>query len=172
MKKLAISIFFVGAVVMLAGELADFHDKQVKSGSTRSEKVPYNPTPNTNHGITEIGIERTGCFGRCASYTFIAKSDGTFRYKGEKYVERIGEFKGKIPYWHFQRLAQFIRESGYMDLKDSYEVLITCQQTVYTTVVMKGKRKVISDYSDAGPAKLWAIEELIDNLITQAEWEK
>ena len=40
----------------------------------------------------------------------------------------------------------------------------------YTTVVMNGKRKVIRNYANAGPTTLWAIEQLIDSLMTKVKW--
>jgi hypothetical protein len=64
---------------------------------------------STNHGIVEIGIERCGSVWGGPVYTFIAKSDGTFHYKGEKQVERTGEYSGRIPVRQFHDLAKFIR---------------------------------------------------------------
>jgi hypothetical protein len=57
------------------------------------------------------------CFGPCPIYTAIVKSDCTVRYKGEKSVERVGEFTGSIHPPDFRDLAQFIKDSGYMELE-------------------------------------------------------
>lgn len=172
MKALAIAVFLSGSSFALGGEISDYYfkhtgDKLGHHGKTRS----YDEVASTKHGITEIGIERTACFGDCPIYTFIIKSDGTFRYKGVEYVERKGEFTGKIPVWYFHQLAQFIRDSSYMELEDAYTQEVTDHPTTYTMVVMNGKRKTISNYANAGPTKLWAIEQLIDDLITKAEWD-
>ena len=37
-------------------------------------------------------------------------------------------------------------------------------------VVRNGKRKTVSNYANAGPMKLWAIESLIDDLLRNAQW--
>jgi hypothetical protein len=68
------------------------------------------------------------------------------------------------------RLAKVIKETGFMALEDIYAVMITDQPTVYTTVVMDGVKKVVSNYGNGGPPILWAIEELIDKLLLEAEW--
>jgi hypothetical protein len=101
----------------------------------------------------------------------VVKSDGSFRYSGGKYAERLGEFTGTIREWEFNNLAHFIRDSDYMNLETDYRAGITDSSTTYTTVVMNGKKKVISNYAGAGPTKLWAIEHLIDDLMEKAEWK-
>jgi len=171
MKTLMIAVFFTSSLLALGGELADYHLKHAtnKPGEWKKSRSP-DAVAFTNHGITEIGIERTVCFGTCPAYTFIAKSDGSFRYKGDKYVERTGEFTGTVPVWQFHQLAQFIMDSGYMKLEDAYDRTVTDNPTVYTTVVLNGKRKVVRNYANAGPTRLWAIEQLIDDLMRKAQW--
>ena len=172
MKTLMIAVLLTGSSLALGGEISDYHFKHArdKLGDHRKSRS-HDEVASTNHGITEIGIERSGCFGTCPIYTFIIKSDGTFRYKGIEYVERKGEFVGTIPVWYFHRLAQFIRDSGYMELEDTYTRMVTDNPTTYTMVVMNGKRKTISNYANAGPTKLWAIEQLIDDLMAKAKWD-
>ena len=172
MKTLMIEVLVTGSVLALGGEISDIHRKQArdKPGDWRKSRS-HDEVASTNHGITEIGIERSGCYGTCPIYTFIAKSDGTVRYKGVKYVERQGEFSGTIPVWYFHELARFIRDAHYMELEDGYTRMVTDNPTTYTTVVMNGKRKTISNYANAGPTKLWAIEQLVDDLMGKAEWK-
>ena len=172
MKTFIIAILLVASFLALAGEISDFHLKNArdKSGDSRKSRS-YDEIASTNHGITEIGIERTGCYGTCPSYTFIVKSDGTFRYKGLDHVERKGEFSGRISVWSFHQLAQFIRDSSYLELEDGYTGMDTDNPTTYTMVVMNGKRKTVSNYANAGPTKLWAIEQLIDDLMAKAKWD-
>jgi Domain of unknown function (DUF6438) len=173
MKTLLIGFFGTVALLALGGEISDYHFKNARNPLGDDQKSRSHEEVNsTNHGITEIGIERTGCFGTCPAYTFIIKSDGTFRYTGTKFVEREGDFTGTIPVWYFHSLAQFIRDSDYMNLEDGYRRPVTDNPTTYTMVVMNGKRKTVSNYANAGPTKLWAIEQLIDDLMTKAKWNK
>ena len=172
MKTWTIAVFVSVTLVASGGEIADhFYTNAAQSfldsmSSARPPKVV-----STNHGITEIGIERTTCFGSCPAYTFIIKSDGTVRYKGIKFVERTGDFTGTIPVWYFHAIAEFIKDSEYDKLQEAYAALITDNPTTFTTVVTRGKRKTIRNYADSGPRKLWAVEELIDGLMAKTKWD-
>jgi hypothetical protein len=173
MKTFLVAVILTGSLLALGGEISDIHRKQVRDSPIDSRKSrSHDEVNSTDHGITEVGIERTACFGTCPIYTLIIKSDGTFRYKGVEYVERKGEFTGTLPVEYFHRLAQFIRDSGYMELDDEYRLSATTRPsaTTYTMVVRNGKRKTVSNYRNAGPTKLWAIESLIDDLLRNAQW--
>lgn len=47
---------------------------------------------------------------------------------------------------------------------------VTDNPTTFTMVVMNGKRKTIRNYANSGPTKLWAIEQLIDGLMSKGKW--
>ncbi|RMH89403.1 MAG: hypothetical protein D6681_14535 [Calditrichaeota bacterium] len=126
---------------------------------------------NDTYGITEVGLKRTTCYGKCPAYQVTIHSDGTFEYIGEANVERLGEHTGRVNRWAFQQLCRFIKESDFMNLEDAYAAPAMDLPTVYTTVVMNGTQKRISNYGNAGPAKLWAIEQLIDKLLLEAQWD-
>jgi len=167
--KRTIGLLLLTGLLARGGELAELHSKQGQSGGLGKSRS-HEEVESTKHGITEIGVERTICFGTCPAYTFIVKSDGTFRYKGEEHAKRKGEFTGRIELWDFHRLAQFIKDSGYMNLENDYFRAVTDNPTTFTTVVLEGRRKIVRNYADAGPTKLWAIEQLIDDLMNKAEW--
>lgn len=172
MKSMVAFIVYLNISLACGGEVADYYYKQTTNQLNRAKgSLIRQPFPAPNHGISEIGIERTTCFGTCPAYTFIVKSNGSFRYKGVADVERTGEFTGKISVAQFNLLAQFILDSDYLGLENSYSPTITDCPTVYTTVVANGKRKVVSNYANGGPTKLWAIERLIDQLMVKAEWK-
>jgi hypothetical protein len=177
LKNLTIAMLMAACSSALAGELSDIYFQKVHANleewaKARMQSQQAASVKSTNHGVTEFGIERTACFGDCPVYTFIIKSDGSFRYKGEKFTQRQGEFTGTVPVGEFDRLAQFIKDIGFMQLSDTYDRADTDSSTVFTMVVMSGQRKVVSDYAQAGPSKLWAIERLIDDLLTKAHWNE
>ena len=60
-----------------------------------------------------------------------------------------------------------------MGLEDRYQATATDVGTVYSTVVMDGKRYVVmnGDISDC-PKKLSEIEKRIDLLLEQAAWDE
>jgi hypothetical protein len=37
--------------------------------------------------------------------------------------------------------------------------------------VLAGKRKLVKNYGDLGPTKLWAFQQAIDSLLTEVEWD-
>jgi hypothetical protein len=173
MKMLTILLFDAATTLLvLGGEISNIHRNQGgdNAGDFRKSRS-HAEVESTNHGITEIGIERSGCYGTCPIYTFIVKSNGAFRYNGIKYVQREGDFTGTIPVWHFHQLAQYIKDSGFVELEDAYTRGITDNPTTYTTVMMNGKRKTVKNYANAGPTRLWAIEQLIDDLMNKARWD-
>lgn len=153
----------------LAGPVTRFFSIPETNDWTKS--MSMEEITSTNHGITQIGIERGGGgLGAGPTYAFICESDGTFRYEGVGNVVRKGNLTGKIPPEDFNRLAQFISDSGYMELESAYTPRIggvTDQPHVWTMVVANAKRKVVNNYQNAGPPKLWAIEQLIDALLAR-----
>lgn len=44
----------------------------------------------------EITLERTVCFGRCPVYTVTLDSDGRVRWRGDQFVDAIGERHGNV----------------------------------------------------------------------------
>jgi hypothetical protein len=158
--------------VAYAGEIAELYKQMNK------QEDPVVVTPEDSKriaeagsvGITEIGLERTQCYGRCPAYSVVLKSDGTVKYDGEAFVDHIGTRTGMVPVRQFNQLSRFIKESGYMHLKNGYAKKITDMPHVYTSVVMDGKRKVIDNYADSGPITLWAVEQLIDKVVAAAQW--
>ena len=153
-----------------AGEISDLY--KASGGSSKDvQYVDLLPMTHTDHGITEIGIEHTPCLGTCPIYTLVVKSDGTFRYDGGHNVEHKGARTGKIQNGAFDLVAQFIKHSGYMQLKDGYDRQAFDIPTTYTMVVMNGQRKVVMDQMYAGPSSLWATEVLISHLLDGATWD-
>jgi len=168
MRLLVTMCWIIACSTARAGEIRDLYEA---SGSSPKDVQRVDLLRHTDHGITEIGIERTGCMGWCPVYVLIVKRDGTFRYIGDAEVARLGTHTGKIADGEFNRLAEFIRDSGYMNLKDGYVENVTDISTTYTTVVMNGQRKVVMHYGDDdGPSSLWVTEVLIDRLLEGATW--
>ena len=168
-----IALMFGLAVLQLAGagEIADQYWREHKTNYVTTHEPFSGPTmPATTNGISEIGIERTPCFGSCPAYVCIIRNDGTVRYHGEAHVDRIGDWETTIAPYEFHQLANFIAESGDLQMQDTFTSSVTDGETVYTTFVMRGRRKVFSNYASSGPPKLWALQRLIDGLSAGATW--
>jgi hypothetical protein len=157
------------ANVAHAGRLAELY-QQAHSPKSPPVTITRQYTEPKAHGITEIGLERTRCYGTCPDYTVVIKSNGNVSYNGGMYAPRKGRFTGRVEPWKFDQLARYINEAGFAKFADSYTAGVTDNPTVYTGVVTRGKRKIVSDYAQSGPANLWAIENLLDNLVAQTVW--
>jgi len=169
MRLLATIALITACSTARAGEISDLYEAS-GNNSKDVQIVEFRLGRNADHGITEMGIERTACFGQCPIYTLVVKSDGTFRYIGEANVTHLGTHTGKISDSEFDWLAEFIKDSGYMDLKDGYVMQVTDLPTIYTMVVMNGQKKVIKHYGFDGPSSLSVTEVLIDRLLEGATW--
>lgn len=166
-------VVLMGAGLLSAGEIEDLYRKFVRprERDQSRQNARFERLNEPRHGVTEVGLERTACFGTCPEYWVVIKADGTFRYEGKKNVQRTGTKTGRLPDWQFHQLSEFLVESGYMDLEPTYEAGITDLPATYTTAVVHGKRKVIRNYGDLGPVKLWALQQVIDSVLIGAEWD-
>ena len=172
-----------------AGELQSLHSQLTGDAEpTQTQSTPPKPgvkappgtvlVPNAlpprpeETNISEVGIERTRCLTNCPAYTFIVQADGTFRYTGEYGVERLGEYTGTVSKGTLNQILQFIDESDFMSFDDSYTTGFLDSATTYTLVTKNGEQKVVENYANAGPATLWAIEQLIAGLLETATWDE
>jgi hypothetical protein len=63
---------------MRGGEIAsEYKALAIKTPPMTERDQNFDQTRAEDTGITEIGMERTQCYGRCPAYTIVIKSDGT-----------------------------------------------------------------------------------------------
>lgn len=173
MKTLTLIILLVALQISQGGQIADLYWQQRRTNDLATTGAFSPPElPSITHGITEIGIERTPCFGSCPVYLCIIRSDGTVRYHGQESVEHMGDWEAKIDPYGFHNLANFIVGSGYSEMADTFASNVTDGDTVYTTFVINGHRKVFRNYASSGPPKLWALQQLTDGLLIGAAWHQ
>jgi hypothetical protein len=176
MKKLILFGLLGVSSAVYAGEIANYHQRNTSStAASTAAEAPVRISDGKKdpaYGVSLIGLERTPCFGSCPVYSVNIKSDGTVNYQGEANVERKGKYTGHIDTFKYNRLAEFIRDEGFMSLEDNYTVPVSDIPSVYTSVTIDGKRKAIKNRGNAGPSKLWAIEQLIDKLVSETKWDE
>lgn len=137
-----------------------FDDKKLSGSSADSEQ----------DSISEISLEKTGCFGMCPIYKIILRRDGTATYIGTRFVPKIGTYQGKHEY-RFERLAELIYKQGFFNLKARYALPVTDQDTAIVSVVRSGKRKTVENYGGEAPVELWGIETVIDSIANEIKWK-
>jgi len=157
---------------LAAGEIETLYRKWVRPRNTNTapQQARFERLDQPTHGVSEIGLERTVCYGTCPIYSVVLKSDGSVQYVGEEHVSHIGTRKGEIPPSEFNQLAEFLIDSGYMTLETEFPSGITDLPSAFTTAVVNGKRKVIQNVGGLGPVKLWALEQAIDAVVARARW--
>jgi hypothetical protein len=164
-------ILIIAPAMVLGGDLENLFNKQEsKLEILRSNSRSHDEVSSDKHGITQIGLERTLCYGSCPAYSVIINSDGSFIYNGYDFVGKIGTFTGTVSKWKLRTLLQFIKDTNIVFFQNSYFRAITDKSTAYTMIQMKGRTKIIRNYANSGPTTLWAIEELIDKLLLNAKW--
>jgi hypothetical protein len=187
MKKVILAVVALSLSLALAGELATLHQQIAKPSTQEAPAKSDLNLPDgvalapgatlgglpdrSQHGIAEIGLERTQCFTGCPAYTVIISADGTFRYTGEANVERTGEHTGTVEVGQLNQLMTFINESLFMGFEDSYTASFLDAPTTYVMVKKASETKVIENYANTAPTTVWAIEQLIDDLLETATWD-
>ncbi len=123
--------------------------------------------------ITEIALERTGCFGFCPMYTVYLRADGTAEYRGYGNVLLIGTHVGRLSPESFQVLAHLADDLGIFDLESDYSCLVTDNPTVYVALTKDATRKTIRHYApdDSGPPRLWWFEQCLDRIVDGIRWQ-
>lgn len=127
------------------------------------------------HGIIQVGLERSPCFGECPVYAAAIHHDGPVEYEGHMHVKRLGRHTGRASQYSFQRLAQFIAGTRFWQMESYYDfrhaVVSDCAASC-VLVATATRMKIVSNYADSGPPELWAIAGLIDLLLQGVEWEQ
>jgi hypothetical protein len=155
---------------MLEREYAAAHPARKSDFS--SPPVGLEELSNT-HGVTQIVIERTACYGRCPVYSAVIESDGRISYAGGPDAPRRGRHSGMVYPSGFTYLARLANELGIHESDDNYSIAVTDNPTVYLGITRQGRKKIIRHYapSMSGPARLMAFENEVDRVVASAEWK-
>jgi Leucine Rich Repeat (LRR) protein len=129
--------------------------------------------------VSEIDFEARSSSVLCASHRVILRSNET----AISYTERCRaatpgdrttfcEVKnGRVGAAEFARLGWLIKKNGFFGLKPEYYRNTTDAGFENTRVTENGKPYAVSDYADGGPFELWVIENAIEGVAANAEWE-
>lgn len=149
----------------LAGPVAEEAPQEAGDGVLR---MAPERAPATD--IVRIGLERVPGLADGPRYWVIIESDGDFRYVGEANVERMGAHTGTVPAGPLRLLLAYVDDIGFRQLEDTYTSRFLDNPTTYLMSEWPDETKVILNYAYSGPARLWAMGRLIDELLEEAEW--
>jgi hypothetical protein len=132
-----------------------------------------------------ISLERTGCYGRCPSYTVTIHADGLVTFEGVAFVDTKGHAEARISPADVQRLFDTMVESCFSELANEYFYPVTDNPWANTTLTADGHTKRVRHYlGDAAfppgdrpsegycwaPAALGVIESEIDRVAGTPRW--
>jgi hypothetical protein len=112
--------------------------------------------------FNEIALSSSGCFGTCPIMNIVVDSTGSVIFYGERYLDKLGFFEGKISIETFNKIKGEFKNASIEKLEQNYSVNWTDDQTISTTFVLNNEFvNSIQDYGEAGPAELvWAYASL------------
>jgi hypothetical protein len=119
---------------------------------------------------TSVTLRRGACFGTCPIYKVTLSSDGTAIWNGERFVERIGRYRGEIDLDDYWRLVRFIERAGFFHFDDEYLGNVTDLPDYRLTVVSGGTTKSVLQNGVDEPADFWVIATLVDALAESVDW--
>lgn len=160
-----------------AGEIADLHAELAAPVAQETPEEPGDgvlrtvPERPPEPGVVRVGIERVPGLTGGPAYWVVIESDGDFRYVGESGVERVGTHTGTVPAGPLRLLRAFVEDMEFRVLEDTYTSPFLDNPTTYLLAAWPDETKVIQNYALSGPARLWAMARLIDELLDEAEWD-
>jgi len=117
------------------------------------------------HKVTEISLERTPCFGGCPVYTVTFSSDGTVKFKGVRYVDKIGDYEGRVDPEEFVRLAKALDKLDYWNLDKKYTEPITDMPSQYVRVMTPKGLRTVHNYGRKAPDEFFMVTTMIDGAL-------
>ncbi|MBL7998813.1 MAG: hypothetical protein JNL32_09270 [Candidatus Kapabacteria bacterium] len=118
-----------------------------------------------------ISLDRSGCFGKCPTYTITFTGDGKAVYKGVENVERIGYYTATISREQLRFLCNEFAKARFFSMKNIYDDKVTDIPTYTVKYRLNGRTKTVIDRYDP-PKQLRALEATIDSLGNTLAWKK
>jgi hypothetical protein len=139
--------------------------------STGCPATPAGPPDNTQRAPTDfVELQRLDCFGQCPAYRIRIQASGQLTWMGEHYVQAAGASSGQVNPGDARALIEKFRVAGFWNLCRSYSRLITDAQTAKTIVHAGNQEKLVTNYAEAAPDWLPALDREIDALADTHHW--
>lgn len=128
----------------------------------------------------EVRMRRSGCYGRCPSYTVSINGDGVVEFTGERFTAATGVQRGQAPAAALQGLRALLAEPAVAALSGAYTpgdpkrcgVWATDFASVAIELRIDGRSRRIEHYlgCQSAPAALVQLEQAIDTAGGTEQW--
>jgi hypothetical protein len=142
------------------------------SFSCKSKEKVSSENPTANDTTLLASIERTPCFGKCATYKITIYQSGHVVYEGKQNVKNIGLFSTRLEKSKVDEIKNYILQNKILDLEDKYvNPKIADFPTTFTEANLNGKYKHITETDPHSPEQLKAYQKFLDSFFTeQTNW--
>lgn len=122
--------------------------------------------------INEIILERTPCFGKCATYKIRLFRDGRVYYTGIKNAVRLGVYSSKIPPKTLSSIFRKIDQVKWADMQNRYKS--KARDLSHLNLSVYGKAQLFKKILEAenGPIELQNIGKQLDAATKNLKWKK
>lgn len=142
---------------------------EVVSETPSSADPVLEPVTDTNERTFFASIVRTPCYGNCPTYEMKIYTDGFVELRGIRGIDLIGKYTTQISQNQIQNFKIRANRTGFMDMEDSYDGMITDVPSATTTIVLEGVRKSVYRRYNYPPSIL-KFEVMFDDLLKSERW--
>jgi hypothetical protein len=121
-----------------------------------------------------ITLERTGCYGRCPSYTVTVSTEGIV-FDGGSFVAAPGRHTASVDADEVRNLAERFVAADFYSMDSSYTALVTDNPTYILSISIDGRNKKVEDYVGSWvgmPEVITDLEHEVDALAQTQRWIK
>lgn len=136
-------------------------------------KEKSNLSKNTLHDSLFISINKTPCFGACATYSMnIYSNGGTSTLSGKKFTKNLGTFEYVFDSTTIDFLRQTVKDKLFFELENVYDdPKVTDLPTVTIDVYMNGKRKKVTGRVET-PLHFNQLSACLDSIASLQVWNR
>ncbi|MEZ4959313.1 MAG: DUF6438 domain-containing protein [Saprospiraceae bacterium] len=128
--------------------------------------------PYQYDAASRIELKKDPCFGFCPVYTFTVDGKGNATFKGERNVEKEGDWTRTLTPEEVNALFAAFEKSDFQSFQDEYTAQVTDLPTTWVTFRHAAIDRTIKDYY-GGPAELKNLEKLVEAIAeTEDGWTK
>jgi hypothetical protein len=115
-------------------------------------------------------VSRYACMGSCPNYTVRVQEDGVVAWRGESYVDTVGERKSSIDKKDARALLEKFRTKEFWSYCGDYTDNGLDGSSTSITVKLGGRTRTISDHDESGPNPLQELLLDIDRTADSHRW--